>query len=50
MQDAVDLCKPAAVHVCNGSDAENQLMLDQLEQDGVVTKLAKRWVGSGRRC
>lgn len=42
VSDAIALCNPAAVHVCDGSEAENQHMLDTLEANGVVTKLAKR--------
>lgn len=42
VQDAIALCKPAAVHLCDGTDAENKSLLQQLEANGVLTKLAKR--------
>ena len=37
----VELCKPAAVHVCDGSSEENEMLLNKLVEQGRLTKLTK---------
>ncbi|NCA77306.1 MAG: phosphoenolpyruvate carboxykinase (GTP) [Alphaproteobacteria bacterium] len=34
-----DLCKPETIHYCDGSDEENQNLLDQMVQSGAAVKL-----------
>jgi len=34
-----DLCKPETIHYCDGSDEENQKLLDQMVQSGAAVKL-----------
>lgn len=41
IQEQVKVCRPARVHVCNGSEAENQALLATLEKDGRIQKLKK---------
>ena len=41
VQEKIELCQPANVHVCDGSDAENQQILDAMEQAGVIRRLKK---------
>jgi phosphoenolpyruvate carboxykinase (GTP) len=36
---ATALCKPDKVHLVNGSDRENQMLLDLLEEGGTIQKL-----------
>jgi len=37
----VELCQPAAVHVCDGSTIENEMLLNKLVEQGKLTKLTK---------
>ena len=47
VQAMTRLCEPAAVHWCDGSDAENQSLCDLMVQSGTFTKLdAKKRPGS----
>lgn len=39
---AYELCQPSDVHLCNGSDDENQALLDLLEENGTVRKLNQK--------
>lgn len=41
IQDQAKLCKPDKIHVCDGSEAENKAILEQLLKDGRVEKLPK---------
>jgi GTP-dependent phosphoenolpyruvate carboxykinase len=41
VQEKINLCQPANFHVCNGSDEENQQLLDAMEQAGVIRCLRK---------
>jgi phosphoenolpyruvate carboxykinase (GTP) len=41
VQEKIDLCQPANVHVCDGSDNENQQLLDAMEHAGVIRRLKK---------
>jgi phosphoenolpyruvate carboxykinase (GTP) len=41
VEEKITLCQPANFHVCNGSDEENQQLLDTMEQAGVVRRLKK---------
>ena len=34
-----DLCRPDGVHWCDGSEAENQLLCDQMVRSGTFIKL-----------
>ena len=35
------LCQPESVHICDGSEEENQAILTQLEEQGMIKKLRK---------
>ena len=35
------VCKPDAVHICDGSDKENQLMVSEMIKSGELKKLPK---------
>lgn len=37
----VTLCQPDALHICDGSDEENRIILAQLEEQGMIKKLRK---------
>ncbi|XP_053723958.1 phosphoenolpyruvate carboxykinase, cytosolic [GTP] isoform X2 [Synchiropus splendidus] len=37
----VTLCQPDSLHICDGSDEENRAILTQLEEQGMIKKLAK---------
>lgn len=41
VEDCVRLCKPDAVYFCDGSDGENEIMLNVLEKNGTVEPLIK---------
>ncbi|UJR09638.1 hypothetical protein I4U23_013872 [Adineta vaga] len=41
VEDKIKLCQPANFHVCDGSDEENQQLLDAMEAAGVVRRLGK---------
>ena len=42
VEEAVQLCRPAAVHWCDGSEAENQKLCDLMVQAGTFTKLDEK--------
>ena len=35
------VCQPQKIYVCDGSDQENQALLERLQQDGRLMKLTK---------
>jgi len=37
-----DLCQPDAIHWCDGSEKENQLLLDQMVRSGMAVKLDEK--------
>lgn len=37
----IELCKPARVHVCDGSQEENEMLLNKLVNQGRLVKLTK---------
>ena len=41
VQEKITLCQPANFHLCDGSDEENQQLLDGMEQAGVIRRLQK---------
>ena len=41
VEEKIQLCQPANVHVCDGSEQENQELLDAMEQAGIVRRLKK---------
>ena len=42
VKEMVDLCQPAAIHWCDGSEAENQKLCDLMVQGGTFTKLDEK--------
>lgn len=41
VETSVSLCQPESIHICDGSDEENQSILTQLEEQGMIKKLSK---------
>ena len=41
ISESAELCTPARVHLCDGSDEENESLLQQLQGAGVVKPLTK---------
>jgi len=41
VQEKINLCQPANFHVCDGTEEENQQLLDMMEQMGVIRRLKK---------
>lgn len=41
VQEKISLCRPSNFHVCDGSEEENQRLLDSMEQAGVIRPLKK---------
>lgn len=41
VEEKIKLCQPSNFHVCDGSDKENQQLLDAMEAAGVVRRLTK---------
>ncbi len=41
VEEKIKLCQPTNFHVCNGSEEENQELLDAMEQAGVIRRLRK---------
>lgn len=40
--NAIDLCTPSKIHVCDGSEAENELMLERLMESKTAIPLARK--------
>lgn len=41
VEENAQVCQPQKVYVCDGSDQENQALLERLQQDGRLKKLTK---------
>jgi GTP-dependent phosphoenolpyruvate carboxykinase len=41
VQDKIGLCQPSNFHVCNGSNEENQQIVDMMEQMGIIRRVRK---------
>uniref|UniRef100_A0A481MQK9 Phosphoenolpyruvate carboxykinase [GTP] n=1 Tax=Nipponaphis monzeni TaxID=196483 RepID=A0A481MQK9_9HEMI len=41
VEDSVRLCRPSNVHICDGSEAENSLLIDRLLENGTIVRLPK---------
>ncbi|XP_059146231.1 phosphoenolpyruvate carboxykinase, cytosolic [GTP]-like isoform X1 [Physella acuta] len=41
VEENVRLCKPDTVHICDGSERENELLTYILQKDGIIKKLPK---------
>ena len=41
ISEQVKVCEPDQIHVCDGSEKENQALLDKLQRDGRLQKLSK---------
>jgi hypothetical protein len=41
IEEKVKLCQPDEIHICDGSEEENQVLLSMLEKNGSVKKLSK---------
>lgn len=47
MEEHARLCKPDTVHICDGTERENELLLYMLQKDGILRRLPKyeNWYG-----
>lgn len=44
--ETAELCQPSAIHWCDGSEAEKELLTKQAVEEGILTPLdAKKWPG-----
>lgn len=41
VEEKIQLCQPTNFHVCDGSEEENQRLLNSMEQAGVIRRLKK---------
>jgi len=41
IEQSASLCQPDAIHICDGSEAENKIILETLQSNGMVKKLPK---------
>lgn len=41
VQEKMSLCQPDNIHICDGSEAENDMLLSLLEKEGMIKKLKK---------
>jgi phosphoenolpyruvate carboxykinase (GTP) len=41
LEQDVELCQPSKIHICDGSEEENRMMMDTLVADGIVQPLPK---------
>jgi phosphoenolpyruvate carboxykinase (GTP) len=41
IEEKVKLCQPDEIHICDGSDEENQILLNLLEKNGSAKRLEK---------
>ena len=41
VESSVGLCQPDNVHICDGSEGENQQLLAQMEAEGMIRRLQK---------
>jgi phosphoenolpyruvate carboxykinase (GTP) len=41
IEEKVKLCQPDEIHICDGSEEENKLLLSMLEGNGSVKRLKK---------
>lgn len=41
VEDKAKICQPDRIQVCNGSDAENQQLIDLMVKQGMLEKLDK---------
>ncbi|XP_045741948.1 phosphoenolpyruvate carboxykinase, cytosolic [GTP] isoform X2 [Mirounga angustirostris] len=41
LESSVRLCQPEHIHICDGSEGENQQLLDQMEGEGMIKRLQK---------
>ncbi|OWK03208.1 PCK1, partial [Cervus elaphus hippelaphus] len=41
VESSAKLCRPDQVHICDGSEEENQQLLSHMEEEGVIKRLKK---------
>jgi len=41
VEECANICGPADIHVCDGSEAENNLLLDVMRKNGMARPLPK---------
>ena len=41
VEEYARLCKPETIHICDGSDLENDLLLYVLQRDGILKRVSK---------
>ena len=41
VENSVKLCQPEHIHICDGSEEENQQLLEHMEGQGMIKRLRK---------
>lgn len=41
VEEKANLCQPDNIHICDGSDEENELILNLMKDNGMIVKLKK---------
>lgn len=41
IEEKAKLCQPDKIHICDGTDEENKMLLDLLEKNGSIQRLKK---------
>lgn len=41
VEESVALCTPDQIHICDGSEAENEMIVKELQEDGTIVALPK---------
>ena len=41
VESSAKLCQPDQIHICDGSEEENQQLLSHMEEEGVIKRLKK---------
>lgn len=41
VEESVALCMPDRIHICDGSEAENKMIVEELQEDGTIVPLPK---------
>jgi phosphoenolpyruvate carboxykinase (GTP) len=41
IEDKAKLCQPDRIHICDGTEEENKILLDLLEKSGSIQRLKK---------
>lgn len=43
IQEKASLCQPDRIHVCDGSEAENVALLQEMEKEGIAVRVSGKY-------